>query len=83
MEKEIDIAARLDYINSTLAAFDMAWPRLAGEIQSRIDSLTLKLISANDDETRGAIKELRRLLVLPDTLASERDHIKLSQEDAT
>lgn len=75
MEKEIDIAARLDYINNTLAAFDMAWPRLAGEIQSRIDSLTLKLISANDDETRGAIKELRDLLNLPASLQYEREHI--------
>lgn len=72
----MDINARLDYLNTTLAAFDTAWPKLAGEIQSRIDRLTLKLISANDDETRGAIKELRDLLNLPDTLDYERRHIQ-------
>lgn len=78
----MDIAARLDYLNSTLAAFDTAWPKLAGEIRSRIDHLTLKLISANDDETRGAIKELRDLLDLPESLRYEREHINAALEDA-
>lgn len=71
----MDVAARLDYLNNTLAAFDTAWPKLAGEIQSRIDSLTLTLISANNEETRGAIKALRDLLNLPASLNYERDHI--------
>lgn len=78
----MDINARLDYLNTTLAAFDTAWPKLAGEIQSRIDGLTLKLISANNDETRGAIKELRDLLNLPESLRYEREHINTALKDA-
>lgn len=78
----MDINARLDYLNTTLSAFDTAWPKLAGEIQSRIDHLTLKLISANDDETRGAIKELRDLLNLPESLRYEREHINAALKDA-
>lgn len=71
----MDINARLDYLNTTLAAFDTVWPKLSGEIQSRVDHLTLKLISANNDETRGAIKELQDLLNLPESLRYEREHI--------
>lgn len=76
-----DINARLDYLNTTLDAFDFAWPRLSVEIQSRIDHLTLSLISANNDETRGAIKALRELLALPDTLRYERNHINEEMKD--
>ena len=78
----IDINARLDYLNNTLAAFNTAWPRLSGEIQSRIDSLTLSLISANNEETRGAIKALRELLNLPASLQYERDHINAELTEA-
>lgn len=77
----MDINARLDYLNTTLAALDTAWPKLAGEIQSRIDNLTLSLISANNEETRGAIKALRELLNLPASLQYERDHINSELED--
>lgn len=72
---------RITYLNTTLAAMDHTWPQVALELQARIDDLTAKLISADDEQTRGAIKELRRVLVLPATLASERDHIKLSQDE--
>lgn len=80
----MNLEERLTYLDSTLAALDSAWPRIATEIQAEIDELTLKLISANDDETRGAIKALRKLTDLPATLRYERDQIKaaLSDEDA-
>lgn len=71
----IDISARLDYLNATLAALEFAWPKIAGEIQARIDHLTLMLISANNEEARGAIKALRDLLDLPNTLRYELTHI--------
>lgn len=77
----MDIAARLEYLNGTLAALESSWPKLAGEIQARIDRLTLKLINANDDETRGAIKELRDLLRLPESLLYERNHINSELKD--
>lgn len=75
------ISARLDYLNTTLAAMETAWPKIAGEIQSRIGSLTLTLISANNEETRGAIKALRELLNLPSTLHYEREHINEELKD--
>lgn len=78
---KMDINARLDYLDSTLNALESSWPKLAAEIQSRIDRLTLKLISANDDETRGAIKELRDLLSLPESLLYERNHINSELKD--
>lgn len=76
---------RLTYINSTLAALDMAWPRIAAEIQALIDGKTLQLIGANDEQTRGAIKCLRELIDLPGTLQAERAGIEAAlseQSDA-
>jgi hypothetical protein len=77
-----DINSRLDYLTTTLDALDFAWPRLSGEIQARIDRLTLALISSNNDETRGAIKALRELLALPETLRYERNHINEEMQAA-
>ena len=73
---------RLAYLDATLAALNMAWPRLNAELQSRIDSKTLQLIGANDEQVRGAIKALREIQNLPEALHSERIYIKaaLSEE---
>ena len=80
----MNLDERLNYLDSTLAAMESAWPRIVTEIQTEIDSLTLKLISSNDEQTRGAIKALLKLKDLPASLLYERDHIKaaLSDEDA-
>lgn len=80
--KVIDLADRLDHINSTLAALDSCWPRVAAEIQQRIDAKTLQLIGENNEQTRGAIKALRDLINLPAELLSERDQTEaaLSEE---
>lgn len=71
-----DTHNRLEYLNTTLAALDGSWPKVVVEIQQRIDRLTLSLISENNEQTRGAIKALRELQGLPETLEYERQHIK-------
>ena len=72
----MNIEDRLTYLNSTLAALESAWPKVAAEIQQRIDGLTVKLIGENSEQTRGAIKALMDLQALPETLEYERQHIK-------
>jgi hypothetical protein len=68
------MSERLNQLDLALAACP-SWPRFAAEIGRRIDELTLKLIGENNEQTRGAIKELRRLIDLPATLQVERDHL--------
>lgn len=77
----MSIDNRLTYLNTTIAAIEQAWPQVTQELQQRINDLTQKLIGEDDEQTRGAIKELRRMLVLPNTLTSERDHIKAALDE--
>lgn len=64
---------RLIQINALLPA--LQHPALAAMLTARIAELTNKLIAQDNEQTRGAIKELRALLNLPDTLQHERDGI--------
>jgi hypothetical protein len=72
---------RLEYINATLAAIDVCWSRIAPEIQVRLDAKTMQLIAAENEQARGAIRCLRDLLYLPETLQSERDQITAALSD--
>lgn len=65
---------RITYLNTTLAAIEHAWPHVLPELQAMIDDLTQKLIGAESEQTRGAIKVLQRVMDLPATLASELKH---------
>lgn len=44
-------------------------------LNARISEMTESLINNDNEQTRGAIKELRRLRDMPDSLAQERDGI--------
>lgn len=68
------MSERLNQLDLALAAAPV-WPRFAAEIARRVDELTLKLIGENNEQTRGAIKELRCLIDLPAALQAERDHL--------
>ncbi|WP_035819847.1 hypothetical protein [Janthinobacterium sp. RA13] len=81
MTAEVTLEARLGYLNGTLAAMGDCWPRVAQEIQQRIDDKTAQLIGENNEQTRGAIKALRDLLELPAALQHERDHISAALSD--
>lgn len=52
--------------------------------QERMESLTKDLISQDNEQTRGAIKELRRLIELPQDRQAEveRESAALSDSDA-
>lgn len=78
------INERINYLENTISVITPVWPWLVIEIQEQIDDKVLRLISENNEQTRGAIKCLRDLLNLPATLQSERDQIiaALSDEDA-
>ncbi|WP_219116093.1 hypothetical protein [Janthinobacterium sp. UMAB-56] len=81
MTTDPTLDARLDCLNTTLAALNGCWPRVALEIQQRIDDKTVQLIGENNEQTRGAIKALRDLLELPAALLHERDHISAALSD--
>lgn len=75
---------RLQHINQLMQAIQPGWPFLLAELETMIQGKTESLIAQNDDETRGAIKALRQLIDLPQTLHQEREGLTaaLSDEDA-
>jgi len=75
--------ARLAEIGNTLQAIQSGWPYVLAEINSRIESLTVQLISQESEQVRGRIKALCDLRDMPETLQQERDGISagLSEQD--
>lgn len=65
-------SARIEEIDATLKAIQPGWPFLLAEVQARIADETARLITQNNEETRGRIKALRDLMTLPETLEAER-----------
>ena len=68
-------------IGKKLEAIKSAWPLIAAHIDDRLSELTEQLISNDNEQTRGAIKELRRLRDMPDSLKQERDGISAALAD--
>lgn len=75
--------ARIAEISNTLQAIQGGWPFMLAEINSRIESLTVQLISQESEQVRGRIKALCDLRDMPETLQQERDGISagLSEQD--
>jgi hypothetical protein len=75
---------RITEIQKTLEAIQNGWPFFLAVINERMSELTESLISQDNEQTRGAIKELRRLAELPETLVQEREgiHAALANEAA-
>jgi hypothetical protein len=63
---------RIEQIEATLKAIQPGWPFLLVEVQALIVQQTERLITQNNEETRGRIKALRDLMDLPDALQAER-----------
>ena len=63
---------RIEQIDATLKAIQPGWPFLLAEVQARIADETERLITQNNEETRGRIKALRDLMTLPEALEAER-----------
>jgi rubrerythrin len=64
---------RIAQIQQLLEAIQTGWPFLLALINERISEQTEQLISQESEQARGAIKELRRLAELPESLLQERD----------
>ena len=75
------MSERISQITRTLDAIRSGWPLLTEEIDSRISALTEQLVNNDNEQTRGAIKELRRLRDMPDSLKQERDGISAALAD--
>jgi hypothetical protein len=67
---------RIEQIQKTLEAIQNGWPSFLAVINGRLSDLTEELISQDNEQMRGAIKELRRLAELPESLVQERDGIQ-------
>lgn len=59
-----------------------AWPTLRPELKRQYDELITQLVTANNDETRGRIKQLAELLELPNTLQREAEDLQQPQQEA-
>lgn len=64
---------QLARLNRALSIIGPAWGVISELLKERTDSLTTELIGADNEQTRGRIKELRELLNLPELLSQERD----------
>lgn len=63
------VTDRIEQINQLLPVLQS--PALADLLQDRIADLTNSLIGAESEQVRGAIKELRNFINLPEQLQSE------------
>ena len=69
---------RISEINQVLPAFT---PALIALLNERIAGMVERLISQDNEQLRGAIKECRALLDLPMALQSERDQLSAALSD--
>jgi hypothetical protein len=71
-------------IQRTLEAIQNGWPFFMALLNARISALTEALINNDNEQTRGAIKELRRFRDMPEALKQEREGISadLSEQDS-
>lgn len=66
-----DVRVRLDQVQTTLNALDGAWAPLAREFERIRGEKVAALITANNEEVRGAIKFIDEVLQLPNNLRQE------------
>ena len=67
MEKEV----RKQQIASVLDSMRVLWPAIREELKVKKNDLIQNLIAADNEQTRGRIKELEDLINLPTTLYQE------------
>lgn len=70
---------RLEQIEARQRQITPAWPSVAAELKAIIDQHIERLITQDNEETRGRIKALRDLMDLPEALESERQSITAAE----
>ena len=78
----MDKDTRLAEIMSLQQGLSASWPTLSKWIESRMNELLAALVSQNDEQTRGRIKELASLLELQNTLQSEAQSLQQPKQEA-
>lgn len=73
---QTEAEARLTQITALFSAMQGAWPAIAVELGLRQQDLIASLISQNNDETRGRIKQLNDLIDLPNSIYQEMQNLK-------
>lgn len=62
---------RVSEIQSTLNAMDGTWPHVLRELARSREQLVSALVTENDEQTRGKVKQIDALVLLPNTLRQE------------
>jgi len=83
-EQISELRSRREEITRVIEAMRIAWPFFSPELKRREIDKTGQLITSNDEEIRGRIKELQDLQELPSDLNRELEDINaaLSEMDA-
>jgi hypothetical protein len=72
---------RLAQIAPMQQALSVVWTALEKHLRERKADLVLRLVSKNDDEVRGRIKEIDDLLELPERLQQEAVSLQQPQQE--
>lgn len=81
MSLSLTAQERLAQITPLQHALQAAWTTLKPHLEARRAELIAKLVSANDEQTRGRIKELDELLELPERLQQEAIGLATPQQE--
>lgn len=77
----MDAKERLAELMLLQGALSSVWPTLEKEFLKRKDLYLSRLVSFNDEGTRGRIKELNELLELPERLQREAQALVAPQQE--
>lgn len=78
----MNIADRINEINKLLNGFNNESIKPINEsIKAEIEVLTIKLIGEDNEQTRGAIKALKKFIDMPIYLKSELEQLKMEIKD--
>lgn len=70
-EKQAELRGRLDQVQGLLMALDSTWAPLARELARMRAEKVESLVTENNEQTRGAVKQIDEVLQLPNNLRQE------------
>lgn len=76
-----EVRGRVDQLQSALNALPGAWAPLAREFERIRAEKLLALVTENNEQTRGAIKQIDEVLQLPNNLRQELLNLAKSLPD--
>lgn len=70
-EQQAELRGRMDQVQGLLNALDGAWAPLARELARLRAEKVESLVTENNEQTRGAVKQIDEVLQLPNNLRQE------------